>query len=74
MEEWRSGEVEEWRGRWEHCCRWRGESGDYVKDSKNCLPEVTGLVVPLDAIVVLVVEDGQAGLVMELLEPLNGDP
>ena len=45
-----------------------------MKDSKNCLPEVTGLVVPLDAIVVLVVEDGQAGLVMELLESLNGDP
>ena len=28
---------------------------------------------PLDPVVVLVVEHGQAGLVVELLEPLDGD-
>jgi len=37
------------------------------------IPEVAGLVVPLDAVVVLVVEDGEAGLVVELLQPLDGD-
>jgi len=36
-------------------------------------PEVAGLVVPLDAVVVLVVEDSQAGLVVELLQALDGD-
>ena len=30
-------------------------------------------IVPRDVIVVLVVEDGQAGLVVELLKPFNGD-
>ena len=34
-------------------------------------PEVAGHVVPLDAVVVLVVEDGQAGLVIELLQTLH---
>ena len=29
---------------------------------------------PLDSLAVLVVEDGQTGLVMELLQPLDGDP
>ena len=44
-----------------------------MKDSKNCLPEVTGLVVPLDAIVVLVVEGSQTSLVVVLLKTLDGD-
>lgn len=38
------------------------------------LPVVTGDVVPADAVVVFVVEDGKTGLVMELLQPLDGDP
>jgi hypothetical protein len=37
------------------------------------VPEVAGLVVPLDAVVVLAVEDSQARLVVELLQPLDGD-
>ena len=37
------------------------------------LPVVTGNVVPADAVVIFVVEDGQARLVMELLQPLDGD-
>ena len=37
-------------------------------------PEVAGGVVPHDAVVVLVVEHGQAGLVVELLEALDRDP
>jgi hypothetical protein len=37
------------------------------------VPEVACLVVPLDAVVVLAVEDGQARLVVELLQPLDGD-
>jgi len=36
-------------------------------------PEVTGHVVPDHAVVVLVVEDGQTGLVVELLQALDGD-
>ena len=36
-------------------------------------PEVTGHVVPGNTIIVLVVEHGQAGLVVELLETLDGD-
>ena len=35
-------------------------------------PEVAGDVVPLDPVIVLVVEDRQAGLVIELLVSLNG--
>jgi hypothetical protein len=42
--------------------------------AKDSIPEVTGHVMPLDPIAVLVVQDGEAGLVMELLQPLNGDP
>jgi len=37
-------------------------------------PSMTGHVVPLNAIPVLVVVHGQAGLVVELLQPLDGDP
>ena len=37
------------------------------------LPVVTSDVVPADAVVVFVVEDGQARLVVELLQPLDGD-
>jgi len=36
-------------------------------------PEMTGYVVPGDAVVVFIVEGGQAGLVMELLQPLDSD-
>jgi len=36
-------------------------------------PEVTGHVMPDHAVVVLVVQHGQAGLVVELLETLDGD-
>jgi len=36
-------------------------------------PEVAGGVVPGDSVLVLVVEDGQASLVVELLKSLNGD-
>ena len=39
----------------------------------SALPEVTGHVVPDHAVVVLVVQHGQAGLVVELLETLDGD-
>ena len=35
---------------------------------------MTGHVMPFDAIPILVVVHCQAGLVMELLEPLDGDP
>ena len=38
------------------------------------LPVVAGDVVPADAVVVFVVEHGEARLVMELLQPLDGDP
>ena len=34
---------------------------------------MTGHVVPGHAVAVLVIEDGQAGLVVELLQPLDGD-
>jgi hypothetical protein len=34
------------------------------------LPEVAGHVVPSDVVVILVVEDGQARLVVELLRPI----
>ena len=37
------------------------------------LPVVTGNVVPTDSVVIFVVEDSQARLVMELLQPLDGD-
>jgi len=37
-------------------------------------PEVAGHVVPLDPVSELVVEYGEAGLVMELLQPLDRDP
>ena len=37
------------------------------------LPEVTSHVMPGHSVTVLVIEDGQAGLVMELLQPLDGD-
>ena len=36
--------------------------------------EVARHIVPLDTISVLVVEDSEAGLVVELLQSLNGDP
>ena len=36
-------------------------------------PEVAGDVVPLDAVLVLVVEHGQARLVIELLQTLDGE-
>ena len=36
-------------------------------------PEVAGYVVPLDAVLVLVVEHGQARLVVELLQTLDGE-
>ena len=36
-------------------------------------PEVAGYVVPLDAVLVLVVEHGQARLVIELLQALDGE-
>jgi len=39
----------------------------------NDRPEVTGHVMPGHSVTVLVIEDGQAGLVMELLQPLDGD-
>merc|ERR1712117_957820 len=39
----------------------------------NHRPEVTSDVVPIDPIAVLVVEHRQAGLVVELLQPLDGD-
>jgi hypothetical protein len=37
------------------------------------LPEVASDIVPSDIVVVLVVEDGQAGLVVELLQAFDGD-
>jgi hypothetical protein len=37
------------------------------------LPEVASNIVPGDIVVVLVVEDGQAGLVVELLQAFDGD-
>jgi len=36
-------------------------------------PEMAGYVVPGDAVVVFIVEGGQASLVMELLQPLDSD-
>jgi len=40
----------------------------------NHRPSMTGHIVPLNAIPILVVVHRQAGLVVELLEPLDGDP
>jgi len=42
--------------------------------ANNYRSEVASDVMPLDSLAVLVVEDGQTGLVMELLQPLDGDP
>ena len=44
-----------------------------IEKDRVALPEVTGHVVPGHAVAVLVVEHGQAGLVVELLEALDGD-
>ena len=35
---------------------------------------MTGHIVPCDAVVIFVVEDGETRLVVELLKPLDGDP
>jgi hypothetical protein len=43
-------------------------------ESTKHLPEETGHVVPLDPVLVLVVEYGQAGLVEELLQALDREP
>ncbi len=40
-------------------------------DSNPVLPEETGHVVPLDPVLVLIVKDGQAGLIEELLQALD---
>ena len=42
------------------------------KNSNN-LPKVAGNVVPLDTVSIFVIKDGQASLVVELLEALDGD-
>ena len=44
-----------------------------IEKDRVALPEVTGHVVPGHAVAVLVVQHGQAGLVVELLQALDGD-
>ena len=44
-----------------------------IEAGRAALPEVTGHVVPGHAVAVLVVQHGQAGLVVELLQALDGD-